>query len=161
MENIIRWFESSSIHQWIISNNSSVIVFEIMHFFGLCLLLGALLIIDLRMLGRLKLVPIHTIHSLLPVVFIGFGLNLLSGVLFVFYDPGRYLINIGFHIKMALVVLAGLNALFYYWKIHPQMAGWHENAATPAIARFVGASSLILWYGVLVSGRFIPYVGTG
>lgn len=161
MESIINWLESSGIHNWIISHNWIVIILEIIHFFGLSLLLGALLIIDLRMLGRFKKISFSAAHSLLPVVFIGFGLNLLSGILFIFYDPARYLVNIGFQIKMLLVALAGLNALLYYWKIDPQIESWSNEISTPYFAKLVGAGSLLLWYGVLVCGRFIPYVGTG
>ena len=161
MENIITWLESSIIHGWINSHNWLVLILEIIHFFGLSLLLGALLIIDLRILGRFKFIPISSVHSLLPIVFIGFGINLLSGMLFVYYEPGRYLINIGFQIKMVLVVLAGLNALLYFWKLQPLLENWSEDAVTPFFAKIVGASSLLLWYGVLACGRFIPYVGTG
>lgn len=161
MASIINWLEASSVHGWIISHNWIVIVLEIIHFFGLSLLLGALLIIDLRMLGRFKMISFSAVHSLLRLVFFGFGLNLLSGLLFVFYDPARYLVNIGFQIKMLLVVLAGLNALLYYWKIHSQIEHWSNDTAIPHLAKVVGASSLLFWYGVLVCGRFIPYVGTG
>lgn len=161
MESVILWLESTSFHAWTISQNWIVLVMEIVHFFGLCLLLGALLIIDLRMLDRFKMMSMPMLHRLLPIVFVGFGLNLLSGIVFIFYDPGRYLINIGFHIKMTLVVLAGINALFYYWKVHPRLADWPDEVTTPVYAKVVGFSSLFLWYGVLVCGRFIPYVGTG
>jgi hypothetical protein len=161
MDLFIGWFESSPTHTWMVDHNWSTVVLEIIHFFGLCLLLGALLIIDLRMIGWFKSISVKAIHSLLPVVFIGFGLNLVSGVLFVFYDPARYLINISFQIKMVLVFLGGLNALFYYWKIHPNIGQWSQDDSFPAFAKLVAAASLLLWYGVLTCGRFIPYVGTG
>ncbi len=161
MDVLLAWFESSPTHTWMVDHNWLTVVLEIIHFFGLCLLLGALLIIDLRMLGWFKKVSVKAIHSLLPMVFIGFGLNLVSGVLFVFYDPARYLINISFQIKMVLVFLAGLNALLYYWKIAPNLDRWSLEDDFPVIAKSVAAASLLLWYGVLVCGRFIPYVGTG
>ncbi len=134
---------------------------EIIHFIGLSLLLGGLIVIDLRMAGHFKALNPAATHKLLPLVFIGFGLNLMTGVLFFYGDPMRYSVNIGFQIKMVLVVLAGLNALLYYWKINPVMHTWDAKAESPPIAKLVAYASLATWTGVLVCGRLIPYVGTG
>ena len=161
MELLIAWFESSPTHLWMVEHNWTTMVLEIIHFFGLCLLIGGLLLIDLRMLGWFRVVSVKAFDSLLPLVIIGFGLNFVSGVLFVFYDPGRYLINIGFQVKMVLVCLAGLNAFVYYWKIHPNIDVWSEHENFPLFARVVAALSLLLWFAVLTCGRFIPYVGSG
>lgn len=161
MDSLIAWLSSSALHSWIIDNNWITPVLEVMHFVGLCLMFGALLVIDTRMIGWFRDISVKAVHSLLPWVFIGFGINLITGILFVFYDPGRYLINISFQIKILLVMLAGLNALLYYWKIHPEISLWDRYEATPGIGKFIGVASLVIWVGVLVCGRMIPYVGTG
>ena len=62
---------------------------------------------------------------------------------------------------MVLVVLACLNALFYMIKIAPQLEAWDQLPSTPAMGKIVGAASLVLWFGVTIFGRLIPYVGTG
>lgn len=136
-------------------------VLEIIHFIGLCLLLGGLIIVDLRMAGHLRSVSASSTHRLLPFVVLGFGLNLLTGVLFFYGDPGRYSINIGFQIKMILVLVAGLNALFYHVKVAPVMAAWDSSSNPPLLAKAVAYTSLTMWTGVLLTGRLIPYVGTG
>lgn len=134
---------------------------ETIHFFGLCLLLGALIIIDLRMLGFNRTLPMLSVHSLLTIVFIGFGLNVATGLLFFLGDPHRYAPNIAFQLKMILIVLAGINALYYQMKIAPEMAAWTEHTEIPLNAKVTGGLSLFLWFGVLAYGRLIPYVGTG
>jgi len=136
-------------------------VLEIIHFVGLSLLLGGLLVIDLRLAGHFKSFDLVATHKLLPVVFLGFGLNLLTGILFFYGDPMRYSINIGFQIKMVLVLLAGLNALLYYWKVNPLVHASNQEIDSYPIAKCVAYSSLGLWTGVLLCGRLIPYVGTG
>jgi hypothetical protein len=136
-------------------------VLEIIHFVGLSLLLGGLIVIDLRMAGHFRGFDLQATHKLLPLVFLGFGLNLVTGILFFYGDPMRYSINIGFQIKMILVIIAGLNALLYYWKVRPLLAGWDADTVPPAIARGVAYTSLLVWTGVLLCGRLIPYVGTG
>jgi hypothetical protein len=136
-------------------------VLEISHFVGLSLLLGGLLVIDLRMAGHFRSFDPVATHHLLPFVLLGFGINLVTGILFFYGDPMRYSINIGFQIKMGLVVLAGLNAALYYWKVSPIMKDWNADTPSPAIAKSVAYTSLALWAGVLLCGRLIPYVGTG
>ncbi len=151
----------SPLNAWIQATYWVWPVLEITHFIGLSLLLGGLIVIDLRMAGHFRnLDPVAT-HQLLPLVFLGFGLNATTGILFFYGDPMRYAINIGFQIKMLLVLLAGLNALLYYWKLAPVITAWGPAAPATPLARTVAYLSLALWTGVLVCGRLIPYVGTG
>jgi hypothetical protein len=151
----------TSLSQWILVTYWLWPVLEIIHFVGLSLLLGGLIIIDLRMAGHFRSLNLSATHQLLPMVFIGFALNLITGVLFFIGDPMRYSINIGFQIKMILIMIAGLNALLYYWKINPHIHSWDPAANPPALAKTVAYVSLITWTGVLLCGRLIPYVGTG
>ena len=151
----------SSLNQWIQATYWLWPILEIIHFAGLSLLLGGLIVMDLRMAGHFRSLDPDAIHKLLPLVFLGFGLNLATGILFFYGDPMRYSINIGFQFKMFLVLIAGLNALLYYWKVRPQMEGWNTDTPSPAIARCVAYTSLTVWTGVLLAGRLIPYVGTG
>jgi hypothetical protein len=158
-----------AILEWIRLNIGSVVhsvpmtwpMYETVHFFGLCLLLGALIIIDLRLLGFNRGVSMLSVHDLLPWVFIGFGMNLVSGIAFFVSDPYRYAVNIGFLIKMGLLILAGLNALYYQRKLAPLVDNWTETTEVPTNAKVVGGLSLLLWFGVLVYGRLIPFVGSG
>ena len=151
----------SSLTEWIQLTYWLWPVMEIIHFIGLSLLLGGLIVVDLRMAGHFRALNPAATHKLLPLVLVGFGLNLTTGVLFFYGDPLRYSVNIGFQIKMVLVTLAGLNALLYYWKIKPVMATWDPHSDSPPIAKFVAYVSLSIWTGVLLCGRLIPYVGTG
>ena len=73
----------------------------------------------------------------------------------------RYAINIGFQFKMGLIVLAGLNALWYWWKLHDEMSSWAPDINPPLVAKTIAIVSLGCWTGVLLLGRPIPYVGTG
>lgn len=134
---------------------------ETTHFVGMSLLIGSLLVVDLRMAGHFRSLDLIATHKLLPVAFIGFGLNLVTGVLFFCGDPMRYAVHAGFQLKMILVIVAGLNALLYYWKIKPGMGSWDPEGDSPMLARVVAYVSLATWTGVLLLGRLIPYVSTG
>ena len=161
METFAQSIVGGSLNSWIQETYWLWPVMEISHFIGLSLLLGGLLVIDLRMAGHFRSFDPAATHRLLPLVLIGFSINLLTGILFFYGDPMRYSVNIGFQIKMGLVLLAGLNAAVYYWKVSPIMQGWDATTSSPPLAKFVAYASLTLWTGVLLCGRLIPYVGTG
>lgn len=161
MEAFAESIVGGSLNSWIQSTYWLWPVLEISHFIGLSLLLGGLLVIDLRLAGHFRAFDPVLVHKLLPLVLLGFGINLVTGILFFYGDPMRYSINIGFQIKMGLVLLAGLNAGLYYWKVRPLLHHWDGNTLSPPIAKLVAYTSLAVWAGVLLCGRLIPYVGTG
>lgn len=161
IETLVQVIEGSAINTWILSSYWLWPTLEILHFIGLSFLLGSMLIVDLRLAGHFRQISIMTVHNLLPWASFGFALNLATGVLFLLGDPGRYSINIGFRIKMVLVLIAGLNALWFIWKLNPHLASWGEHGDTPAAAKLVAYLSLVAWFGVLLLGRLIPYIGTG
>ena len=76
-------------------------------------------------------------------------------------DIYLYTPNWAFWAKMALIFLAGINFLFFYFKVEPKLASLGPHDATPMIAKTVGALSLVFWFGVLAFGRLLPYLGTG
>jgi hypothetical protein len=160
-ESIAQAMLDSSLNSWIQTSPWIWPFLEIMHFIGLALLMGGLIVFDLRLAGHFRVLNLTAAHALLPLVLTGFAINLSSGSLFFYGDPLVYAANIGFRIKMGLIVLAGLNALLYYWKIKPLMHDGDANAKALPIARFVAYASLILWSGVLLFGRLLPYVGSG
>ena len=152
---------TSNLTQWIQATYWLWPILEIFHFFGLTLLMGGLIIVDLRMIGFFPDIDLEEVKKLLPLVIFGFLVNLITGVLFLFGDPSRYSINIGFQIKMILVLLAGCNAAIYHLKVEPLFSNLNLTDRLPLVIKITGFTSLTLWTGVLLLGRLIPYVGTG
>src|SRR5678815_856157 len=77
---------------------------ETLHFVGLCLLFGVVLILNLRMLGVGKaLLSFADLYQLLPLGLLGFGLNLVTGMMFFIATPEQYT-GLFFFLKMALIV---------------------------------------------------------
>ena len=130
---------------------------ETLHFIGLCLLFAVVLVVDLRLLGIGKRIPFTAVAQLLPLGMLGFGLNLLTGMLFFLALPAQYTGNIMFLWKFILVVLAGFNDL--YLMLCP--ASWAVGAGgdAPPNAKIFAASGILLWLGVLFSGHMLPFIG--
>jgi hypothetical protein len=161
MNTVFDWMESTWIHDFVLDYPWTFPTLEALHFVGLCLLMGALLIMDLRLIGFQRIIPLSAVHSLMPVAIIGFALNLVTGLGFVFSDPGMYFLNGAFQVKLALIALAGLNFLIYFVKVEPLLANASSTTTMPSVAKAIGAASLVLWFGVLILGRLLPYLSIG
>jgi hypothetical protein len=155
------WMLSTPINQLVIGYAWSWPTLESLHFLALCMLMGSLLIMDLRLIGFQRVIPLKAVHALMPVAIGSFVINLITGVGFLFGDPRTYTANWAFWAKMFCVLLAGLNFLVYYVKVEPSLLRLGPHDPTPALARAVGAASLLFWFGVLSLGRLLPYLGTG
>ena len=131
--------------------------FETLHFIGLCLLFGVAALLDLRVLGMMKSVPFPALHRLLPWGILGFGVNLVTGILFFVANPEQYTENVAFHWKIVLIVLAGINVIYFTifdapWALQP-------GDDAPLTAKVAAATALFLVFGVMYFGRMLPFLG--
>ena len=156
MNGILSWIEASSLARMMQEVGWLFPTAEIFHFFGLSLLIGSLLVVDFRLLGFGKNIPLESVYRFLPISLLGFSINLVTGVLFIFNDPFRYYPNIAFRLKITFIILAGLNALYFMW--HERAASSPGKADVEPKLKIVASLSLLLWIGVIVCGRMIPYV---
>ena len=130
---------------------------EALHFVGLCLLMGSIAMIDLRLLGFAPSLPLRVIHQLLPWAWIGFAINLTTGILFFVAQPFFYYDNVAFRVKLILILLAGANALWFALTVQRDLDSWPEQAEVPSQVRAMASLSLVLWIAVICFGRFIMY----
>lgn len=131
---------------------------ETVHFIGLSLLFGVVLLVDLRMLGFVKGIPYTVLHRLLPWGVLGFGVNVVTGMLFFVGAPTSFYVTNGlFFWKLALILVAGANALYFTAFDQPWKLGAKDTP--PAAAKFAAASGILLWLGVLFCGQMLPFFG--
>jgi uncharacterized membrane protein len=130
---------------------------ETLHFVGLSLLLGVVLAVDLRMLGVMKNISFMTLHRLLPWGILGFGINVLTGMLFFVGAPEQYTTNGAFQWKIALVMIAAVNALYFTVIDETWVLGPGDDA--PMMAKLMAASAMVLWVGVMFCGSMLPFLG--
>jgi len=129
---------------------------ETFHFIGLCLMVGGLLIVDLRLLGFIRRVPIRAAFAFLPFVIVGFIINVATGIEFFVTDPFMYWPSPAFRLKMTLILLAGLNALLFHVMEHRRMFILADGKNTSAYVKLTAGLSLSLWLCVLLLGRLLP-----
>lgn len=135
---------------------------EIVHFFGMALLIGTVGALDLRLLGVAKGLPVREVHRLVPWGVVGFILTLVTGSVFVLGDAVTPVIsrfhNLAFQLKMLFMGLAGINILAFYVTgvSHAANAvGPWEDAGIAA--KVIAIASLFFWICVIYFGRMIMY----
>ena len=161
MDALYNWMTATWINRAVLDYPWTWPALETLHFLGLCMLIGALLIMDLRLIGFQRVIPLSAVHALTPVAVAGFVINTVTGVAFLFGDPRMYFANYAFWLKMGLIVLAALNFLLFTLRVEPRLATLGPNEDTPISAKAIGVSSLVFWFGVLGFGRLLPYLGVG
>ena len=130
---------------------------EALHFLGLAVLFGVVVVVNARLLGAMPTVPFAALHRLIPWGVLALGINVMTGMLFLIATPEQYADNISFHWKMGLFVLAGVNLLYLTKAEGPFRVG--ANDAVPTPIKAMAASSLLLWVGVMYFGRMLPFIG--
>jgi hypothetical protein len=130
---------------------------ETLHFVGLCLLFGVVLVLNLRMLGLAKkTLSFAALYQLLPLGMLGFGLNLVTGMMFFVATPEQYT-GFLFFLKMALVVAGALNLLFFMLLVSPPSIGDGDDAGV--WTKVMAASAIIIWTAVVFCGHMLPWLG--
>ena len=160
MEPYLMWIRSTHLSLFVVNRTWVWPTCEILHFIGLVLLIGNVGLLDVRLLGFVKELPVRSLNPLLRWGVLGFVINLSTGVLFFVGNPAQYATNVAFYFKLLFIVLAGLNVVvFYVIGIARKIDALRPGEDAPASAKVIAALSLFLWFGVLYWGRMLPYIG--
>lgn len=154
---VVTWLHDTWIGSWVRASSWAFPFLESMHFIGMSLLIGIVGAIDLRVLGLARAVPLGPLHRLLPLAFVGFGINLITGIFFVCHNPGAYLFNTAFRLKMFLILVAGLNALWFRLGVFLDLEKWGPGIEASRLAKVISGTSIVLWIAVITAGRYIGF----
>jgi hypothetical protein len=125
---------------------------NVVHVLGVVLLVGGIGIVDLRLVGLFRALPLQALaRALTPLAVAGLILIVLSGSILFAADAKALALNGTFRIKLALIAVAIANALLFRWR-----AGGLADEPGPGL-RLMALASLLLWVAVAVCGRLIAY----
>lgn len=123
------------------------------HVLGVALLVGAILPLDLRLLGVWgRIDRTEAVRLLFPIAAFGLCLAVAAGVLLFTVRAGDYVKATLLYWKLGTITLGAALALMFHWR-----AGRYVERASAGQAAFHGAASLACWLGALVMGRMIAY----
>ena len=154
------WLEATSVSRVVTHYSWIWPTCETLHFMGLALLIGNVGVLDLRLLGAVKRLPVAPLNRLIRWGVLGFVINLLTGLVFFAGAPTQYVNNIAFAFKLLFMALAAVNLLvFYLFGVARAVDALGPGDDAPLSAKIIAATSLFLWVGVMFWGRMLPFIG--
>ena len=131
----------------------------LIHTIGMGLIVGISAGIDLRILGIAPAMRLAPLEKYLPVLWIGFWINALTGTLLLLTDLSMKLSNPDFYLKMLFIAFSLINLRMI--KTHVFRDPQIETGIFSAKAKTLAWSSLFCWLVVITAGRLLAYVGNG
>lgn len=153
----LQTIEDTGFSTWLRESESPFAFYFILlfHTFGLALLVGANVVVDLRLLGVAPGIPLVPLRRLFRIMWIGFSINAITGVFLVIAYPTKSLTNWDFYIKLAVIGFA----VWVMQRLKTEVFGDASLSEADRMAR--GATlakwSLILWFGAITAGRLLAY----
>jgi hypothetical protein len=156
---LVAYLEDSGLAENIRENDTLFPSIESVHVIAICLVVGSILVLDLRLLGLASTGrPVSRLASaVLPVTWGAFAIAASSGFLLFISNAAKYLANGYFVAKMVLICAAGLNMIVFHAVSARDLPNWEKQALPPRRARLAGALSILLWIAVVACGRWIGF----
>ena len=155
----LRLIEQSGFSTWV-RESSSILAFPtvlLLHTIGMGLVVGVNAGIDLRILGLAPALPLVPLERFLPVLWVGFWVNAVTGVTLLMADVTTKLVNVDFAVKMIFIALAIINLQVLRKRVFRDPL--IDKKPISSNAKVLALTSLIFWLGAITAGRLMAYVG--
>ena len=155
----ISYFEDSGLADNIRENDLLFPLIESVHVVAICLVIGSILVVDLRLLGLASInrSVSRVTSGVLPLTWGAFAVAVASGTLLFISNATKYLGNGYFVAKILLICAAGLNMVIFHGISARDLPRWENEATLPLSARVAGGLSILLWVSVVTCGRWIGF----
>ena len=151
--------EQSSFSVWV-SESGSLLSFPtilLLHTYGMAVLVGIVAAIDLRILGFAPAFPFGTLERFLPILWVAFAINAVTGTALLVADATTKLTNPAFQMKLVFIGLAVVAQRMIETRLLRRPG--NAVASFPTSARLLAVASLVCWLGAITAGRLLAYVG--
>jgi len=157
---ILQWLNDTPMAEAIRDSAWLFPAIETVHVVAIVFVVGSITRLDMRLMGLIqKHRPVTEISDeMLPYTWTSFVIAAIFGILLWTSKPIAYVGIAFFDVKMILMVLAGLNMLYFKFVTLKTVAQWDRAPLPPSSVRFAGAISMAFWVSVVVCGRFIGFV---
>ena len=159
LHDLIAFVEHGTLGELVRENDLLFPFIESVHVLAVCLVVGSIAVVDLRLLGFASVDrPVgRLMRSILPITVGAFGLAVAAGSLLFISHASKYLENRFFIAKITLIALAGVNMAVFHLIGARNLDQWENDALPPLFARVAGGLSLFLWVSVVACGRWIGF----
>ena len=157
---LLKEIEQTGLSMWIRESDSFLAFWLILsvHAIGMGVLVGASLLIDLRILGVAPDLPLAPFKKLYRFIWVGFWIQVVSGILLLIAYPTKSLTNLDFYLKLTLIGLGVAFMQIIKKRVFSDSIA--SETAMMANGRVFAIWSLIFWVGAVTAGRLLAYTYT-
>jgi hypothetical protein len=151
---VVEWISAWPPAIWLQQSTTAYLLVNAAHILGIGLLVGAILPLDLRLMGCFRHAPLDVLGPFLRrSAAVGLAIAITTGLTLFSVDPAGYLANDAFVWKVVLLAMALCNIAYQYLRRKDR-----HVPKTTISSRVVAGISFGLWLGVLIAGRWIGFV---
>ncbi len=161
MMDLLLKIQESGFSQWV-RESDSLFAFAgvlLLHTIGMGFVVGINACINVRILGFAPAVRLSALEKFLPVLWIGFWINAVTGVILVAVDATQKFVNPVFYVKLVFIALAIVNLRMV--KNHVFRDPLIDKVPPSMKAKILALTSIVFWLGAITSGRLLAYIGAG
>jgi hypothetical protein len=157
---LMLWLEGTPLAMMVSHGQFGFPALEMIHVTATTFVFGMITIVDLRLVGLVSRdsAVSDLYRDVIPLTWVAFVVAAATGILLFISQARAYSVNFAFQMKIAVLLLIGLNMLVFRRFVFPGIAKWDHGAVIPISARIAGALSLIGWITVVSCARWIAYL---
>lgn len=152
------WLENTSLAIWVGESLWGYPIMIGLHAIGLGIVVGILIIVDVRVLGSLDGIPFTTLRSLTKFAWAGFIVNMFSGVALFVSQATVFIESVPFLIKITAVLLAVAIAGILQNRFRRRADSWEGGATVDGSTKILAVASILMWLIAIVAGRLVAYI---
>ena len=153
------WMEQSALGVCIAQSWGGYYIMLGFHSMGLAMIVGALMIVDLRILGVARGISAQALPKLVTIGWWGFWINALSGVAIFFSEANKMYYDNTFRWKLFLIAIGMITTWWFSRNILGPAATRDAAVLDTGSAKVQAIFSFALWVAVIIVGRMIAYLG--
>lgn len=157
--NFLIWLQDSVLGTWIAESIRGYPVVLSCHAVGMAVVAGTVVMLNLRLLGFARNVPVALFDKMSAITWAGLVLNVLTGLALFSGDPVRFFYHPVFRIKFSLIVVGTVTTGLMLRVIRATTLSASGTLEASAGMKLAAASSLALWLCAIIAGRLIAYIG--
>lgn len=154
---LLPWLENLSISVWVRESLWGFPIVQTLHAVGMAFVVGVITVVNLRLLGLLRTIPIFVLVKMLPLIWIMFAVNAATGLLMYAADATALTSNWVFLVKLTLILAGFVVAQVVRKQVRTGAAQWSEHGV-PGSVRALSIASLLIWYAAIFAGRYTAFV---
>lgn len=159
MHEFASWLAGTAFSQTIASSLWMIPAIQSVHILTFAVLIGALLVVDLRILGFASkdqsLVIVTRRYA--PWVWGCIAVLAATGLLLIVGEPARELLSFSFWVKMSLLVIGIIIAAAFQIHVRNNQASWSETETVQPVTKIFAVFSFFIWVGIIAMGRLIAW----